>query len=130
MVDLDQFKEINDRHGHPAGDRALRETARALRDSFGRSGLVGRIGGDEFAVLLPTPRTREALEEELQAFQTRIRSVEWGETRLTCSIGGWRAVPGQRIESLYQQADQMLYQAKEAGRDRYVLGQEALTGDR
>lgn len=130
MVDLDQFKEINDRHGHPAGDRALRETARALRESFGRSGLVGRIGGDEFAVLLPTPRTREALEEELQAFQTRIRSVEWGETRLTCSIGGWRAVPGQRIESLYQQADQMLYQAKEAGRDRYVLGQEALTGDR
>ena len=62
MLDLDWFKEVNDRYGHPAGDQVLREMTRHLRELFGSNGLVGRMGGDEFAVLIYMPVTREELE--------------------------------------------------------------------
>lgn len=121
MIDLDRFKEINDHYGHPVGDQALKGTARALWACFGQD-LVGRIGGDEFAVLMADPLPREALEEKLQTFQERIRALQWEGIPLTCSIGAWPLFPGQRPDDIYQKADQMLYQAKEQGRDRYVIG--------
>ena len=120
MVDLDHFKQINDRHGHPEGDRALREAAQELETVFGRDALVGRLGGDEFAMLLCTPMTREELERELQRFQERLHRIRFGEESLSCSIGAQSAA-GETAEQLYRKADGLLYQAKQQGKDRYAV---------
>ena len=119
MVDLDQFKEINDRHGHPEGDRALKEVVKALKDIFGGQGTIGRLGGDEFAVLLCTE-----LEMALNHFLAAIHRISWGEQCLTCSIGGLPIRSASSPEELYRAADALLYRAKEQGRNRYVLGED------
>ena len=122
MVDLDRFKEVNDLHGHPEGDRVLREAGRALRETFGRDGLVGRMGGDEFAVLVYIPMPREELEAALRQFQAQIRQIRWGGSQLTCSIGVLPITQVRAAEELYREADRLLYLAKERGRDQYVIG--------
>lgn len=126
MVDLDRFKQINDQHGHPEGDRVLRETARELETALGRDGFVGRVGGDEFALLLCAPIPREELVEILQRFQARLRRVvQCGGRGVSCSIGAQPVAPGQTAEELYRTADSLLYQAKQHGRDGYVIGPAA-----
>lgn len=124
MVDLDQFKEINDRHGHPEGDRALKEVAKALKDIFGGQGTIGRLGGDEFAVLLCTELAAPELEMALNHFLAAIHRISWGEQCLTCSIGGLPIRSASSPEELYRAADALLYRAKEQGRNRYVLGED------
>lgn len=122
MVDLDRFKEINDRYGHPEGDRALREAVHLLREVFGQNSLVGRMGGDEFAVLLCTPTPRTELESALRHFQERLHRIHWDDWRMSCSIGVLPVPEVRPAEELYQEADQLLYTAKEQGRDRYIIG--------
>ena len=124
MVDLDQFKEINDRHGHPEGDRALKEVVKVLKDIFGGQGTIGRLGGDEFAVLLCTELTAPELEAALDHFLEAVHRISWGEQRLTCSIGGLPIRSASSPEELYRAADALLYRAKEQGRNRYVLGED------
>ena len=124
MVDLDRFKEINDTYGHPEGDRALREVARGLREIFPRESVIGRMGGDEFALLVCADLSEAELEVLLRHFLSQVRKTAWGERQLTCSIGALR-VSGQRPpEELYLEADRLLYTAKERGRDQFVLGTE------
>ena len=123
MVDLDWFKEINDRHGHPEGDRALREVAASLREAFGQDGIIGRLGGDEFGVMLYAPMGREVLEVCLYQFLRQVRRIRWGEeSRVTCSVGVLPVTGPKAVEELYRQVDRLLYQAKEQGRDQYVIG--------
>lgn len=122
MVDLDYFKEINDQHGHPAGDQALKEVARGLKETFGREALIGRMGGDEFAVLACTDMTAEELEVELRHFLDRIHRIRWGDVQLACSIGALPIRPSCPPEELYRDADHLLYRAKEQGRDQCVIG--------
>ena len=121
MVDLDHFKRINDRYGHPEGDQSLKNVARALREVFGETGLVGRVGGDEFAVLTGAPADRERLEADLGFFLRQVRSLGVGEDRLSCSAGAAAVRPGMTVEELYAEADRLLYRAKQEGRDRYAL---------
>ena len=131
MVDLDWFKEINDTHGHPAGDRALQECARCLREAFGQDQVVlGRVGGDEFAALLYSPMAREELEVSLHRFYEAIHKHGWPDgRRLSCSMGVLRVEDLRPVEELYRSADQLLYQAKAQGRDQYVLaGQREAAG--
>ena len=122
MVDLDYFKEINDSHGHPEGDRALREVARALREIFFRDSFLGRMGGDEFAVLLYGDTAAAELEVDLRHFLERIHKVSWGSHHLTCSVGALQVTAAAAPEELYREADRLLYLAKERGRNRYVIG--------
>ena len=122
MVDIDHFKEINDQHGHPEGDRALKEIVLELEATFGRDGFVGRVGGDEFAVFLVVPLSREELERELRRFQERLHGIRWGERAMSCSIGAQPAAPGRTAEDLYRAADDLLYLAKKHGKDQYVIG--------
>jgi diguanylate cyclase (GGDEF)-like protein len=123
MLDLDRFKEFNDRHGHPAGDEALRAFAGVLRSCVREQDLAARYGGEEFAVLLP------GLEEEaVTAVAERIRartestiiSLGPGITaRLTVSVGIAMAPrQGTQRITLMRLADEALYQAKTAGRNR------------
>ena len=122
MVDLDRFKEINDQHGHPEGDRALKGVAHYLQETLGEQYIIGRMGGDEFAALLCSDIPAEELEAALKHFLTRVHHIAWGEQHLTCSIGAAPIRADLSPEGLYQEADRLLYEAKEQGRDRYVIG--------
>lgn len=122
-LDLDHFKTINDRFGHGAGDRVLTDSARACSDILRRTDLFGRIGGEEFAILLPHTGLAAALgvAEKLRAALARQTiALPSGETiRVTGSFGVAaldRATPDLR--ALLDYADEALYAAKNAGRDR------------
>jgi diguanylate cyclase (GGDEF)-like protein len=114
MLDLDHFKEFNDAHGHPAGDRLLRETAAAWREELRAGDLVARLGGDEFALLLPDCNAANAL-EVVERLRLRIPGEQ------TCSAGIATHEPGSPPEALMAQADMALYEAKTAGRNRTCL---------
>ncbi len=123
LVDLDHFKELNDRHGHPAGDRVLRAAAASLLRSFPRrSDLVARYGGDELAVLLydSDPAAVGRLgERAVEAVRRTTVSLDSGEElAITCSVGIAELRPGDDPALLLARADAALYRAKKAGRDR------------
>lgn len=124
MIDLDDFKTINDRCGHPEGDRMLKEVSLILKELFGKEGAVGRLGGDEFAVLLHRGISCAELEVDLRRFMERVRKITWEERHLTCSVGALSIRIGCAPEELYRDADRLLYTAKEQGRDRYVISTE------
>lgn len=121
VLDADHFKAINDRHGHAAGDEALRVIAATLLGATRQYDLVGRIGGEEFAVLL-----RNAAPDEAGIVAERIVSaVRLAEFRragrpvpLSVSVGIAALEPGLDLDGLFARADAALYAAKEAGRGR------------
>jgi diguanylate cyclase (GGDEF)-like protein len=124
MIDVDHFKLVNDRFGHAAGDRVLKAIAEICGAAKRDSDVLGRLGGEEFALLLP-----ETTSEAARAFAERLRSgvrecpvVIDGETIVaTVSIGVAGATPRTSgIEALLRAADQALYEAKRAGRNRVV----------
>jgi diguanylate cyclase (GGDEF)-like protein len=129
MIDVDHFKRYNDAHGHPAGDEVLRQLARLLADGRRVNDFVARYGGEEFAVVLvDTPKlTAYQLAEKLRervaahAFQADGRPVG-AEAPLSISVGV-AALPDDAAdaESLVRAADEALYEAKAAGRDRVVV---------
>jgi diguanylate cyclase (GGDEF)-like protein len=131
MLDLDHFKRFNDRHGHPAGDEALRTFAEVLRSCMRDGDLAARYGGEEFAVMLPKvgPAAAMTIAQRIrERTESTIVSLSPGITgRITVSIG-IAAAPIQALEqlSLLRLADEALYQAKASGRNRVVyLGQAA-----
>ncbi len=124
MVDLDDFKTLNDSYGHPEGDRALKEVSLCMKELFGNRGVIGRLGGDEFAVLLYQEVSRPELEVDLRHLLNRVRKITWDGWHLTCSVGALPVRTGCEPEDLYRAADQLMYAAKEKGRNRYVIGDE------
>lgn len=131
LADLDDFKNVNDRFGHPSGDAVLREFADTLRETVRDIDVVGRWGGEEFAVLLPgtdaaggarlAERARVAFEERL------VLAVDGTRVHVTASFGV-AAFPEQASEeSLVAAADGALYQAKRSGKNRVVTASEPVS---
>jgi diguanylate cyclase (GGDEF)-like protein len=126
MLDLDHFKEFNDRFGHLAGDQALREVSEVLRQNARAVDMLARYGGEEFAIILPeTELSRAALHAErvraaVAAFP--FLGVTGGPGSLTVSIGV-AAITGEmrKSQDLVHDADQALYRAKTGGRNRIEL---------
>ncbi|MCQ4162103.1 diguanylate cyclase [Roseomonas sp. GC11] len=120
--DLDHFKSINDRAGHAAGDAVLRLTAERCTQALRQADLFGRLGGEEFAILLPATSAEEAhaVAERLRAaLATIILPLEGLGSRLSASFGIATMPPGGLpLETLLHRADGALYQAKGSGRDR------------
>lgn len=121
MIDVDRFKDYNDSFGHPAGDEALKELARILREETRDYDVAARYGGEEFAVLLPSAGQTEAervAERVRKAVEVRI----WPLRPLTVSLGA-ATLPcdAESPEGLVGAADQALYAAKEGGRNRVVV---------
>jgi two-component system cell cycle response regulator len=123
MLDLDQFKRINDEHGHPAGDSVLKETARLIQETLRSVDVVGRYGGEEFVALLPHTSPEEAA-ATAERIRRRVEGhVFWFGTsplHVTVSIGV-ASYPSSEVDSpqaLVREADRALYRAKEAGRNR------------
>lgn len=131
LVDIDNFKRINDTHGHAAGDRALEAIASAMTSATRTSDVVGRFGGDEFMVLAPEtdgPELTRLMERIAQTVRAASLCIDGVDLNLSVSAGGAWAPGGVEIscEALTSAADRSLYQAKEAGRDR--AGEPMLTG--
>ena len=119
-LDLDDFKVINDSHGHQTGDAVLRLVAEAMRSSVRQADIVGRLGGDEFAVLMP--ETDAALADAAaKRLAAGLRSVFKGTPTVTASIGVVScSVADANTDELLRRADQAMYEAKRAGKDRVV----------
>ena len=122
IADLDNFKDINDCHGHPVGDAVLRQFAALLKDHFTNSGAVYRYGGDEFTIIL---RDADAhfVKKQLEKLRKRLTNaifVALGgrvKIRLTASFGLAQGDNSKDVKQVISQADEMLYLAKKEGRD-------------
>lgn len=121
IADIDYFKQFNDRHGHAAGDGALRKVSGLFREAFGDEALIGRIGGEEFGVALPGHDGTEA-RAVIERFREALipLSHEGRLLEVTLSYGLIEAGPGSDIETLRRLADEALYRAKGSGRNRVV----------
>lgn len=123
FCDLDRLKLVNDTLGHAAGDRLMVEAADRFRDVVGDDGVVGRLGGDEFLVVLSDTDTDSAmaLAERLRADLARPFPIKGRSLRLSCSIGLVAGAAPATAEGLVAEADLAMYRAKELGRDRVVV---------
>jgi len=116
IIDIDYFKQYNDTYGHEAGDMRLREFAETLRTNFRPGDLIARVGGEEFAVLLPN-----CTADDTQRIVDRIRLN--GNCKVGFSAGICDITQADSIDRTMAQADHALYQAKNKGRNRSCLGQ-------
>jgi len=120
FLDLDGFKPVNDTFGHPKGDAVLRAVAKRLVDQVGDDGHVGRMGGDEFAIVIPDAQARKLVEEMADRIIASIKEpyqIEQTEIRIGVSIGcAFGPIDGATVDDLILKADLALYQAKDAGR--------------
>ena len=120
LLDLDHFKDYNDRHGHQAGDRFLKEAAAAWQAAVRKTDLVARYGGEEFAILLPDCGLDSAME-----IADRLRTAQ---PEGTCSLGVAQWDGREETTALVARADRALYAAKDAGRDRIHADAPAAAG--
>lgn len=124
FLDLDHFKRINDSHGHPVGDACLAAVTEAIRTQTQAEHLLGRIGGEEFLLLLPSCNRRHARdmgEQIRRQVEADCRTVRGATVALTLSIGVVECGPTDNATSLIQRADEAMYQAKHEGRNRVVV---------
>lgn len=133
VVDIDNFKQVNDTLGHLYGDRVLAEVSDIIKQAAAGKGLVGRIGGDEMFLVLEGIHTLDHLRGILRSIRS---NVEWtyrereGVPDVTCSIGV-STYPGdaKNYDDLFKIADKMLYRAKEKGKNRYIVYAPDVHGD-
>ncbi len=123
FLDLDGFKPVNDTFGHAKGDAVLKTVGRRLIDAVGNMGTVGRIGGDEFAVVINNAQSRrgvEALANKLIATVSAPYSIDNVQIRIGLSIGcAYAPIDGQAVDDLVRKADLALYHAKSQGRGTF-----------
>ncbi len=125
LMDIDFFKKINDNYGHDMGDFILQECVRTLKELFSRDvDCVARVGGEEFAVLLPDYQLEHAV-KKAEAALAKIRSETYikGDLKLqfTVSIGIAELIQGESVEQWMKRADLALYESKQTGRNKYTI---------
>lgn len=119
-LDLDNFKEVNDRLGHGAGDVLLRLVGKTLRASVRSTDILARMGGDEFAILMPETGERAAREVASKIRERFARVLQGRDPKVTVSLGlaTWMRPP-ESLDELLRSADGLMYKAKEAGGDGF-----------
>ncbi|MBB6521312.1 diguanylate cyclase (GGDEF)-like protein [Pseudoteredinibacter isoporae] len=125
MIDIDYFKRINDRYGHSTGDNVIRDVGRAIKDNFRSTDIVGRVGGEEFSVILPETKISNAIyiTEKLRTnIECLVFHANNEKIKITVSIGiAEYTCNGESIESITKYADKALYTAKRSGRNRLMV---------
>ena len=124
MLDLDHFKAVNDQYGHATGDRVLRSLSRMLMQRLRSTDVVGRYGGEEFAVILTGANAEEAakrLHTVRESFAELSHFADGQEFKVTFSCGIAAAPPNGESAGLSEAADKALYEAKHAGRNCIVV---------
>jgi len=132
IFDLDRFKDVNDTHGHMAGDRVLEVFGDCVRDMIRSSDIVGRPGGEEFAVAMPgagAATAYVAAERIRIAFAERCRRLGTLRVNPTVSVGVTTARPQSTLDTLVADADRALYRAKQLGRDRVEMDMDRNPGE-
>jgi diguanylate cyclase len=125
VLDIDEFKKINDDFGHPAGDAVILGVVDCLRRIAGDQGYLGRVGGEEFTVLLPgyDPDRAMSLAERMRAAIADSLVVAPVDRRITASFGVSANQAGTKFDTAYGRADTALYTAKRSGRNRVELAE-------
>ncbi len=124
MIDMDHFKAINDTYGHPAGDQALVDTANVIRENFRSSDIVGRIGGDEFFVLMTHVPDRATVEKKAISLVEKLNRVHYADIYLSASVGiSVYPEDAGDLDMMYAKADKAMYEAKKA-RNAYVFAED------
>lgn len=128
IIDVDDFKTINDTYGHMFGDEVLCKVADILRDAVGGRGLCGRIGGDEMFIIMEGLNDNEGIRNVLRTIRNNTKWLYHDDPRnikITCSIGS-ATYPNdaKSYDELFKIADKVLYLAKEKGKDRYIIYHE------
>ena len=124
IVDLDDFKRVNDTLGHQAGDQAIRQTAQILSGLFRAKDIVGRLGGDEFMIFLAGAITEKLVQKKAAVICENVQMVLGNEPAvvLTASVGVYISAGNHaRFEGLYQSADLALYRAKKGGKHCFCI---------
>lgn len=130
LIDLDHFKQVNDTWGHQTGDEVLRHFVAVASACLRQGDVLGRLGGEEFAVFLPLASEAEATQvaERLRAqIAAQPLQTARGPVALSVSIGVAQGRPGESAEAVLGRADQAMYRAKAAGRNRVVAGDARVT---
>ena len=118
-LDIDHFKRVNDNHGHDAGDRVLQELARLMGESSREDDVLCRVGGEEFLMLLPNASVEVAAQvaERLRALVEQTPMEPVGRITVSLGVAHWPR-DGSGIDQVLKRADEMLYRAKQHGRNR------------
>jgi len=123
LADIDHFKQVNDMHGHLTGDDVLRRVGARLRECFGKQGIIGRIGGEEFGIAVPGYRPGD-IQSDLERLRELMKDARSGDEIIgvTMSFGiALRRRKDRTLTDVRERADEALYQAKHSGRDRVVV---------
>jgi diguanylate cyclase (GGDEF)-like protein len=128
FVDVDKFKDVNDSHGHAAGDRLLQILAERLQATTREGDLVARLGGDELLVALPGMYALEqaaVIAETIRQIAAEVVISDGQRIGVTISIGVALARPGESVDTLIARADKAMYRAKQGGRNQVIPIQDA-----
>lgn len=123
MVDVDHFKLVNDTYGHYIGDKVLQGFAAYAKEVFCEGEIIGRVGGDEFAVYAEGDISSDSLSEKCRQIKIKMKqlSVMEGKTEITLSMGGVMAMGVTDYEQMFRMADEVMYEVKRNGRDGFKI---------
>ena len=122
ILDVDTFKSVNDNYGHAVGDKVLENLGLLFKNHFRQSDIVGRIGGDEFIILIQDENIAESRIQSLLQKVNELKIEELKDFKLSISIGiAFAPKDGTTFMELYRHADQALYQTKRTGKNNYKI---------
>lgn len=124
LIDLDNFKDINDRYGHLAGDESIRKVGEVMQACFRARDILGRYGGDEFFAFIPGRMSRDVIDEraaDVIGAVGKITLEEAPDLHFTCSIGVVRCEEGSRFRDCLKNADDAMYEAKSRGKNSWII---------
>lgn len=121
ILDIDNFKKINDKYGHTFGDKVLVEVTKILKDEFDDNDLVIRFGGEEFIIIF-NDKNRERAKVELEEIKLKVNKLNLKEELIITFSAGIYEYNGQSYYEIFKEADKLLYEAKNKGRDKIILG--------